>query len=233
MRRTTGATRHYRVTGPAVAQLQATFVEHWLATKGVVLQGAAYFPELAPTGNMAAQMVRSAVDDGSESIRLMYLTSIAAARKSVLLANAYFVPDDLSVQYLDRGAATGRGRPADRAGTDTDTKLTQAASRRRWGRLLEAGVVIHQFQPTMYHCKVMIVDDRWVSVGSTNFDNRSFHLNSEANLNVLDEGFARAERRTFEQDRLKSRRMSLEDWRRRPRLERVGDRLADLFGSQL
>jgi len=73
----------------------------------------------------------------------------------------------------------------------------------------------------------------WVSVGSTNFDNRSFHLNSEANLNVLDEGFARAERRTFEQDRLKSRRVSLEDWRRRPRLERIGDQLADLFGSQL
>ena len=224
---------HYRVTGPAVAQLQATFVEHWLATKGIVLQGAAYFPELAPTGTMAAQMVRSAVDDGSESIRLMYLTSIAAARKSVLLANAYFVPDDLSVRTLIEARQRGVDVQLIVPGPHTDTKLTQAASRRRWGRLLEAGVVIYQFQPTMFHCKVMIVDDRWVSVGSTNFDNRSFHLNSEANLNVLDEGFARAERRTFEQDRLKSRRMSLEDWRRRPRLERMGDRLADLFGSQL
>ena len=85
----------------------------------------------------------------------------------------------------------------------------------------------------MYHCKVMVVDELWVSVGSTNFDNRSFRLNDEANLNVLDEGFALAERRSFEQDRLKSRRVSLDDWRRRPRLERIGDRLANLIGSQL
>ena len=224
---------HYRLTGPAVAQMQATFVEHWLATSGVVLQGTDYFPALVPTGNMAAQMVRSAVDDGSESIRLMYLTSIAAARKSVLLANAYFVPDELSVRTLIEARQRGVDVQIILPGPVTDTKTTQAASRRRWGQLLEAGVAIYEFQPTMFHCKVMIVDDRWVSVGSTNFDNRSFHLNSEANLNVLDEAFALRERRTFEQDRLKSHRVSLQEWRGRPRLERIGDRLADVIGSQL
>ena len=92
---------------------------------------------------------------------------------------------------------------------------------------------IYEFAPTMFHCKVMVVDDRWVSVGSTNFDNRSFHLNSEANLNVLDRGLALEERKAFERDRSRSRLVSLEQWRHRPRLERIGDWFAGLARSQL
>ena len=124
---------HYRLTGPAVAQMQATFVEHWLATKGVVLQGTDYFPELAPTGTMAAQMVRSTVDDGSESIRLMYLTSIAAARKSVLLANAYFVPDDLSIRTLVEARQRGVDVQHHRAGTSSPTPRSPARPRAAGG----------------------------------------------------------------------------------------------------
>jgi cardiolipin synthase len=224
---------HYRLVGPAVAQLQSTFVEHWLATRGVLLVGDDYFPQLSAAGGMAAQMVRSSVDDGSESVRLLYLTSIAAARHSVWIENAYFVPDRLSIETLLAARRRGVDVQIIVPGPITDSNLSRLASRRRWGPLLEAGVAIYEFQPTMFHCKVMIVDDSWVTVGSTNFDNRSFHLNSEANLDVSDQTFARSERRAFEQDRARSRRVTLEEWRHRPRLERLGDWFAGLFASQL
>ena len=223
----------FRVVGPVVAQLQATFVEHWLATRGILLQGPDYFPALAPAGDTPAQMVRSSFDDGTESIRLMYLLSIASARKSVLLANSYFVPDDLSVRTLVEARARGVDVEIIVPGAEIDSAVTRAASRRRWAPLLEAGVAIYEFQPTMFHCKVMVVDDLWVSVGSTNFDSRSFRLNAEANLNALDRDLAGQERRAFERDRQRSRLITVEDWRHRSRLDLIGDWVAGLLGSQL
>jgi cardiolipin synthase len=224
---------HFRVTGPVVAQLQATFVEHWLTTRGDLLQGPDYFPELSAEGGAAAQMVRSSYDDGTESIRLLYLLSIASSRQSVLIANSYFVPDDLSVKTLVEARRRGVDVEIIVPGAQIDSEVTRAASRQRWQPLLDAGVAIYEFQPTMFHCKVMIVDDLWVSVGSTNFDNRSFRLNAEANLNVLDRRFARAEREAFERDRRRSRLVAADEWSRRPRLDRIGDWFAGLVGSQL
>jgi cardiolipin synthase A/B len=224
---------HFRVVGPVVAQMQATFVEHWLATRGVLLQGDPYFPALAPAGEMRAQMVASANDDGTQSIRLMYLLSIAAARRTLLLANSYFVPDDHSVQALVDARRRGVDIQIIVPGPIIDSNVTRSASRRQWGPLLEAGIAIYEFQPTMFHTKVMVVDDRWVSVGSTNFDTRSFRLNAEANVNVLDRTLAKRERTTFENDRARSRRITLDDWRHRPRLTRLGDWFAGLIGSQL
>ncbi len=224
---------HFRVVGPVVAQMQATFVEHWLSTRGVLLQGAAYFPALARAGEMPAQMVRSAADDGTESIRLMYLLSIASARHSVLLSNSYFVPDDLSVRTLIEARQRGVDVQIIVPGSKIDSEVTRAASRQKWAPLLEAGIAIYEFQPTMFHCKVMVVDDRWVSVGSTNFDSRSFRLNAEANLNVLDRGLALQERRAFEKDRARARPITVEEWRHRPWLDRAGDWFAGLAGSQL
>jgi cardiolipin synthase A/B len=224
---------HFRVVGPVVAQMQATFVEHWLATRGVLLQGTAYFPQLSAAGGMPAQMVRSASDDGTESIRLMYLLSIASARRSVLLSNSYFVPDDLSVRTLIEARQRGVDVEIIVPGAKIDSELTRAASRQKWAPLLDAGIVIYEFQPTMFHCKIMVVDDRWVSVGSTNFDSRSFRLNAEANLNVLDRGLALQERAAFERDRLRARAISADGWRHRPLLDRMGDWVAGLAGSQL
>jgi cardiolipin synthase A/B len=224
---------HFRVVGPVVAQMQATFVEHWLTTRGDLLQGPDYFPQLVSQGDTAAQMVRSSYDDGTESIRLLYLLSIASARQSVLIANSYFIPDDLSVRTLIE--ARGRGVDVELIvpGAQIDSEVTRAASRRRWAPLLEAGVAIYEFQPTMFHCKVMVVDDLWVSVGSTNFDSRSFRLNAEANLNAVDRGLAIEERAAFERDRRRSRRITADEWRHRPRLDRMGDWFAGLLGSQL
>ena len=224
---------HFRVVGPVVAQMQATFVEHWLATRGELLQGLDYFPDLRSAGESPAQMVRSSFDDGTESIRLMYLLSIASARRSVLIANSYFVPDELSVRTLIEARRRNVDVEIIVPGAQIDSAVTRAASRRRWAPLLEAGVTIYEFQPTMYHCKVMVVDDLWVSVGSTNFDNRSFRLNAEANLNVIDGELAKEERQVFEQDRRRSRLITLDEWHHRPRLDRLGDWFAGLLGSQL
>jgi cardiolipin synthase A/B len=109
----------------------------------------------------------------------------------------------------------------------------RAASRATWGALLAAGAEIYEFQPSMYHCKVMIVDGLMVSVGSTNFDSRSFRLNDEANLNIYDAAFAARQTEVFEQDLKKSRRVSLEEWVNRPLSEKFSEKLASVLNSQL
>jgi cardiolipin synthase len=224
---------HFRVEGPVVAQMQAAFMENWMETRALVLHGEEYFPPLGRAGEHAAQMFRSSSTDGSENVRLMYLLSIASARRSIRLSASYFVPDSLAVATLV--AARERGVEVDiiLPGRHIDAKVTRKASKGLWGPLLEAGIRIHEYQPTMYHCKVMIVDDVWVSVGSTNFDNRSFRLNDEANLNILDPEFAAAQARVFEADRERARQITLEMWRARPTKEKLKEWLAGLVRSQL
>lgn len=224
---------HFRLHGPAVAEMQATFVDHWLATRGVLLQGPDYFPQLAPAGDMRAQMIRSSVEDSAESVHVMYLLSIAAARKSILLSNSYFVPDQLTTNALVAAQRRGVDVQIIVPGPDIDSGVTRAASRRGWGPLLDAGIAIYEFQPTMFHCKVMVVDDVWTSIGSTNFDGRSFRLNDEANLNVFDGDLAARERRTFEADRARAHRITLQEWRGRPWWQRFKEWLADGLRSQL
>jgi cardiolipin synthase len=166
-------------------------------------------------------------------VRLMYLLSLTAATRSIRLASAYFVPDDLTIQTMIRARQRGVSIDVVVPGRHTDALVVRRASRARWGPLLEAGVAIYEYQPSMYHCKVMIVDDCWTSVGSTNFDNRSFRLNDEANLNILDGGFARAESKALDQDIAHSIPVTLESWRRRPWTEKLAERFAALLRSQL
>jgi cardiolipin synthase len=118
-------------------------------------------------------------------------------------------------------------------GRQTDAMVVRKASRSRWADLLEAGIAIYEYQPTMYHTKVMVVDDLWTSVGSTNFDNRSFRLNDEANLNILDAEFALGQTRLFEADKARSKEMTLDRWRGRPWHQRAADWLAGLLRLQL
>ncbi|BFO56208.1 phospholipase D-like domain-containing protein [Acidovorax sacchari] len=224
---------HYLVRGPAVAHLQATFLDNWLKVTGRVLHGDAYFPKLAPAGTQRAQMFSSSPSSGSESMQLMYHMAVTAAERSIDLSAAYFVPDELTrtllLDALRRGVRVRIVTP----GEHTDTETVKAASRGTWGPLLEAGAEIYTYGPTMYHCKVMIVDQRLVSVGSTNFDNRSFRLNDEANLNVYDEAFARRQTEVFEQDIRQSRRVTHQEWLNRPLRERIAERFSGLLGSQL
>jgi cardiolipin synthase len=224
---------HYRVTGPAVAQMQAAFMDNWIKTRSLVLHGAEYFPEIDTSGPHLAQVFKSSSDDGSESVRLMYLMSIASAQQTIRLAASYFVPDSLAIASFIAARERGVEVEIIVPGRHIDQPMVRRASRASWGPLLEAGVRIHEFQPTMYHCKVMIVDDRWVSVGSTNFDNRSFKLNDEANLNVLDPEFAAEQVRAFAGDLARSKQITLAAWRARPWKEKLSERVASLLRSQL
>ena len=224
---------HFRVVGPAAAQLQAAFLDNWIEVTGEVPHGAPYFPDLDPAGRHYAQMFTSSPGGGAESMQLMYLLSIAAAAKSIQLSMAYFVPDNVAVETfieaLRRGVKVQILLPGDKV----DAEVVRQASRGEWGKLLAAGAEIYEYQPAMFHCKVMIVDGLWVSVGSTNFDSRSFSVNDEANLNVYDAEFARRQSEVFAQDLERSRRITLEEWRKRPWRQKVSDYAASLLSSQL
>lgn len=224
---------HFRLEGPAVAQMQSAFVDNWMQTAGEVLHGEVYLPALGAAGTAPAQVFTSSPGGGAESMQLLYLLSIAAAAESIRISASYFVPDDVAVATLV--AALGRGVKVTiiLPGPFMDRKVVRRASRAEWGALLEAGAAIHEYQPTMYHAKAMIVDAQWVSVGSTNFDNRSFSINDEANLNVYDAAFARRQIEVFEQDLRESRRITLEEWRSRAWGDKALDWAASLLSSQL
>jgi cardiolipin synthase A/B len=223
----------FRVEGPVVGQLQAAFLDNWIETGGALLHGTDYFPPLDSAGSAWAQAVHSSPGGGTENLRLMYLLAIASAGRTILIANPYFVPNTLAVEMLVAARRRGVNVEVLVPGPITDAGLVRRASRAKWGPLLEAGVRIYEYQPTMYHNKLMVVDDYWVSVGSTNFDNRSFRLNDEANLNVFDDAFAREQAEVFARDRARSKAVTLEEWRDRPITERLEEMVAWMLRRQL
>lgn len=220
---------HYRVEGPVVAQLQAAFLDNWMQSTGNVLDRDVYFPHLESAGDDFAQVFRSSSQGGSENVQLMLLLSLSAAGQSIRMETAYFVPDDLTINTLVQARRRGVSVKIIVPGRHIDTKFVRSASRARWGKLLHAGVEIYEYPRTMFHCKQLIIDDLWVSIGSANIDNRSFRLNDEANLNVLDARFAAGQIKVFEADRSKARPITYEQWRHRP----LGEQIADGFWSLL
>ncbi len=224
---------HFKVEGPVVAQMQSVFLDNWIKATGVVLHGNDYFPELVPVGPIAAQMFSSSPSGGSESMHLMYMLAITAAEKSILLSSAYFVPDELTLQTLVAALKRGVDVQIITPGKYIDTEMVRRASRAVWGDLLAAGAKIYEYEPTMYHCKVMIVDELMVSAGSTNFDTRSFNLNDEANLNIYDAAFAQQQVAIFRDDLAHSRQITLQQWRQRPWTEKLWEHAAAVMRSQL
>jgi cardiolipin synthase len=224
---------HYRIEGPVVSQLQAVFMDNWMQTTGVVMQGKDYFPAQPTDGKAFAQIFKSSSLGGSENMQLMTLLSLAAAGQNIRLESAYFVPDKLTVAALIDARKRDVRVEIIIPGTKIDEHFVREASRARWGYLLKAGVEIYEYQPTMFHCKQMIIDNRWVSIGSANLDNRSFRLNDEANLNVLDEDFAADQIHLFEEDKHRSHRVTYEEWDHRPLGEKIGDHLSSLLSWEL
>jgi cardiolipin synthase len=224
---------HYKVEGPAVAQMQQAFMDNWLQTRATLLHGDEYFPKEQCAGEDICQVFKSSAGEGSDSARLVLLVSIAAAREHIRIANAYFVPDDLTRNTLIEALARGVKIEIINPGPDTDARLVRAVGKMRWRPLLEAGARFYEYQPARYHCKYLIVDDCWASVGSANLDSRSMSLNEEANLNVLDGKFVADHIRIFEDDKSRCREVTLEDWRARPLREKVRGCLGLAFRSQL
>ena len=224
---------HYRIRGPAVGQMQSVFNDNWIKARAEVLYGPEYFPAPESGGESLAQVFHSSKGQGSENVRLMYLLSIASARKHIRLSMSYFVPDSLAIETFVAARKRGVKVEIITAGEKTDAPAVRSASRSRWQDLLAAGVELYEYEPARYHCKVMIVDDVWVSVGSTNFDDRSFRQNDEANLNIYDAKFAAEQAVFFEQDLKNSKLVRLADLKNRSLTTKVKDWIYGSFGSQL
>lgn len=224
---------HFRVDGPVVAQMQSAFNDNWIKTTGELLNGPDYFPVLERTDGMPAQLFVASPAGGSESMHLMYLMAIAAAERSIDLCAAYFVPDALIADALLAARKRGVRVRVLLPGEHIDSETIKLSSKSAWGPLLEGGVEIHQYAPTMIHVKLLVVDCELVSVGSTNFDIRSFRLNDEASLNVYDRGFAAEMTAMFEQDLARATPYDYAMWRRRPLVERIAERVLRPIRSQL
>lgn len=224
---------HFQVRGPVVAQMQSVFLDNWMRATGEVLHGAAYLPAQKKAGEEVAQMFSSSPSGGSESMHLMYLLALTAARERIALSASYFVPDSLTIKTLRAAAQRGVRIRILLPGAHIDKAVVRRASRASWGPLLEAGVEIAEYRPTMFHMKALVVDERFVSVGSTNFDNRSFLLNDEANLNVISQPLTARMQALFEDDWAHGQPMSLAAWRNRPWREKLVEQGARLLRSQL
>jgi cardiolipin synthase len=221
-----------RVEGPVVQQMQAVFAANWLVTSGSLLLGEGYFPPFKKAGDTMAMCFKSGPDQGSQSARTSYLLAIASARKSIDIEHAYFVPDDLAVEMLLEARKRGvRIRVI--VPEKNDSRFGRSAARSRWGKLIEAGVEFYQYQPAMLHAKTMTVDDVFVTVGSVNFDNRSFNINDEIALNVINAGVAADFERAYENDLQHSKPFTREEFAGRPTYIKWVDSFCGLFRSQL
>jgi cardiolipin synthase len=204
-----------RVEGPAVAWLQAAFIENWRVATGELLGGADYVaPQRQPVAGVRVQVVRSSPAGGSYAAYTMVMLAFASARRSILMTNPYFVLDEPMTDALVAAARRGVRVVALTPGK-IDHALVRSASRHDFGRLLQSGVQIYEYRAALLHAKTLVVDGAWSSVGSTNLDNRSFALNDELNLAVYDTGVASRLEEVFEADLRQSRRIEYADWANR------------------
>jgi cardiolipin synthase len=226
---------HVRVRGPVVRGLQGAFAENWLEATGEVLAGEDYLPDLEPVreGGGPMQLVRSRAGVGDTNIEALYFLAIGAAERSIELTAAYFVPRPAFVDALVAAARRGVRLRVLVPGPHVDKRVVQVAGRAAYDELLEAGVEIHEYQPTMLHAKTMVVDGVWSSVGSVNFDNRSFQLHDEATLCVWNEDLAAQLHEVFESDLERSERIDEDRWHGRGSGQRLVESASKLLRREL
>jgi cardiolipin synthase A/B len=188
-----------------------------------------YYPPPKPVGELAVQTIMSSPETGASTVRTMYYLSIVCARTSIYIANPYFVPDAVAIETLIDAKRRGVDVRIMVSGSRNDNWLARHNSFRLSGRLLAAGIEILEYNHTMLHHKVMVVDGVWSTIGTTNFDNRSFAHNEESNVCVFDRKTARVLRESFHTDMNGCTRMTLAAWKRRG----VGSRLQELVASLL
>jgi cardiolipin synthase A/B len=222
-----------RVEGPAVQALQAVFMENWIEESHCVPAGDGCFPVLEAKGDCDAHVVSSASGDAVSSVALLYTVAIACARREVIIQNPYFAPDDGMCELLGmmvkRGVAVHLMIP----GEHTDSPFVRRAGCYLYAGLLESGVRLYEFQPTLLHQKIVIVDGIWSHIGSTNFDARSLSLNEEVGIGVRSAAIAAELKVAFETDLRRSKELSLEQWRRRPWSDRAFEWFAYQVHDQL
>jgi cardiolipin synthase len=222
-----------RVEGEAVCNLQATFAENWLATSGELLVGDDYFPSIQCEHPMLSMVVNSTPTiGGSTRARILFQLLLASAQHSISITTPYFLPDKSLMKELCKAIERGLRVRILVPGRKSDHMVTRSTSRAGYGQLLKAGAEVYEYQPAMIHAKILCIDDLWVVIGSTNFDNRSFGINDEVNLAVRDRAVAMRFERDMALDLDSSKRISLREWEHRPVTERATELMGMVFERQ-
>jgi cardiolipin synthase len=222
-----------RVEGPAVTQMQFGFMDNWVKSRGEILTGLDYFPKVPAGGPHRTQVVKSSPSEGVSTVKLLYTISIVSAVRSIFITNAYFIPDRDTIRALEGAVRRGVVVKVIVPGEWTDVPVVRQASRWHYEKLLKRGIKIYEYQGTMIHAKTMVVDGIWSTIGSSNFDDRSFRLNDEVNVNVYAEDVAAKLEAMFHQDLARSIEITPRKWARRSALSRLKERAAELLKPQL
>ena len=225
---------HVRVSGPVVRGLQGAFAENWLECTGDVLAGDRYLPyieELEDGGPM--QVMRSSATVGDSNAEALIYLAVAAAKRSIELTSAYFVPRPAFTEALVEAAGRGVRMRILVPGSHIDKQFVRTAGRAAYDELIDAGIEIYEYCPTMLHAKTLTVDEIWSSVGSVNFDNRSFQLHDEVTLCVQSERFAGQLHDVFESDLEDSERIEPDQWRERPITQRARENVTKYARREL
>lgn len=223
-----------RFEGPVVRELQSAFLENWTKVTRRALAGQDYFPELNGHGTVPMHVAWAAPPETSSAVQRLYYLAIASAQREILLQNPYFLPDRhalaLYKQALRRGVQVRLMLPTSRT---SDFPIVQHASHYNYGPLLAAGATIYEYQRAGLHQKVLIIDREWCTIGSTNFDPRSFRINDEISVAIYDRGVASELADAFERDVQHAAQWTLDQWLGRSAMHRLCDRISVMARRQL
>lgn len=224
----------YKVTGTGVADMQTIFSNNWEELTGQKLSGSHYFPSLSNTGNMSVQNTMGAPRERDDTLGASYLLAIDAAKKTILIEHAYFAPNQRLLHAIKQARARGVTVKVIVPGDPIDSKILREASKIYWPELMDAGVEIYEYQTSMMHGKLIVIDDYLTIAGSGNFDDRTFFINDESNLHVLSTSLAAEQTAMFYNDLKHCKRMSPSDAKVKWKLTDIFNRLsAHLIMPQL
>jgi cardiolipin synthase A/B len=220
----------FEIRGPTVDNIEAGFHENWIETGGIVEPIVA--PRAGPpAGDARSVVIWSSSEAGSNALKLVYLLALGSARSTIDIQSPYFISDESSMWSLLEARKRGVRIRLLTEGDITDAKPVKFAGRAQYEQLLEHGVEIYEYQPTMMHVKALIVDGTISIVGSANFDNRSLELNDELNVLVAGPDLALELTRDFEHDMRRSAHIELDSWRTRALHIRAREKLWSFFGE--
>ncbi len=221
------------IEGPGIVPLQTGFAQNWLQTTRELVSGPRFFPLIPTAGDVAIHGMLSSPSVGASAARLVYYFAIICARKSILIANPYFIPDQTAIDALVEAHRRGVDVRITVSGRFNDNWLARHNSMGLFGPLLRAGLAVFEYDRTMLHHKTMVVDGRWATIGTTNFDNRSFAFNEESNIAFTDPALVAELEETHHADEAVSTRLTLEAWQRRGMVQQGREFLASFLQDQV
>jgi cardiolipin synthase len=224
---------HISIVGPAVGAVQAAFVDNWNEATGELPIGERHFPELAPVGDIPICAVQSNPTNTTSPARRSMAALIAGSSRRLWITNAYFVPTAPFIRALRDAKARGVDVKILLPGPYIDERAVRRASRRTWPALLTGGVELYEYQPTMIHGKIVVVDGAVTSIGSINFDPRSFALNAEFGVIAQDRKLAAEMENAFVADVKLARPVTREDIRRLSSWQNLFDTICYWLRAQL